>query len=366
MLRYRPTRSNRLLDAALPLPERDWDADWRVRAPASLVLAGARILLRLPERQRAGSGTAVLGLYHLGDQLRMLNVLSRFSGDLPCLFTNSEALPPVALYENVGPVTTLPYHGLTSLFGHAPRRFERFLLPHPSMTMPSALCYARRSAARVAAVTTGEYRYAGAGVEFFAADRTNWRRFYESFFEHELGIAPAFASPQLLPSFRRRSNPDPHRVICHLSAGMAERSMPPEVAKGVLLTLSSAGFQPVLVGAERERDLLAGIAEGTQAALLVGLPLPAIAEEMSRAACFVGLESSMAQLADAVGVPAAVIYSATTPEVQGPFYTATRDIRVATGTITTVMALTGRLPKPRCDWSDLGARVARAVTDLLH
>jgi hypothetical protein len=366
VIRYRATRANRLLDGILPLPEADWNADWRVRLPASAILGAARVAAQLPVARRAPHDfAAVLAFYHLGDQLRMLNVLSRFPLDAIVVHTNAEAAAPLALYANIRAGKTFASHGLFSFLAstRGVTRVERMLVPHPTMTMPSALAFARRAAAHTIVASTGEYDLPRSNIDIVLADRASWRRFYESFFEDALGLQPVRATPNVLPAYRYAAS-NSRRVFCHLTAGLAERRMPVASARAVVARIAGAGFTPVLLGVAAERDALHAMAGTTSAEFCIGKPLPEVAAQLARAHAFVGLESSMGHLADAVGLPSVVMYSATRPHEQGPFYTRSIGVAVARATIDAVAVLTGRLPLPDCDWRDIDARVLAALGDL--
>lgn len=368
MTRYRASHANRLLDAVLPLPEANWDADWRVRLPASLVLAAARAALRVPApAPGARSGTAVLAFYHLGDQLRMLNVLSRFPLDEVVVHTNVEAAAPLGLYANVTRGRTFERHGLISFLASTRDvpAVGRMLVPHPTMTLPSALGFARRAANHTFAASTGEYELAAPGVDFVRADRTSWRAFYESFFEEALGMRATRGVPNVSPRFRYAGGAG-RRIVCHLTAGLAERRIPAGPARAIVRDLVARGFEPVLLGVAAERAFLEEIAAAADARLFIGRSLADVAELMAASRAFVGLESSMMHLADAVGLPSVIVYSATSAAVQGPFYTATIPIAAAVPTIRDVSVLTGRLGRPQCDWERIDVRIATALATLLH
>lgn|GEM_PF-2909295 len=366
MIRYRATRANRILDAILPLPEADWNADWRVRAPAAVVLSVARASLHAPmPRRTLGRGSAVLAFYHLGDQLRMLNVLSRFPVDGIEIHTNVEAAAPVSLYANVRLGKTFARHGLFSFLAStgdvAP--VEQMLVPHPTMTMPSALGFARRAAARTVVASTDEYEMPGSNLDVVLAERSSWGRFYESFYEAALGARTVRTTPNVLDPYRFTASRS-SRILCHLTAGLAERRMPVESARGVVARIAGAGFTPVLLGVEAEREILSEAAGDADVDYCVGKPLSDVAKLMAGARAFVGVESSMGHLADAVGIPSVVMYSATRPDVHGPYYTRRIALAVARATIDSVAVLTGRFPEPACDWRGIDDRVIAALDEL--
>jgi hypothetical protein len=364
--RFTATLPNRLLDAVLPLPEADWDADWCVRAPASAILGVARLCLRLPgaKRKRAGaSGTAVFGLFHLGDQIKMLNVLSRFPAADYDIITNVETAnaPPLFGFDVS---RSFKYHGLLGVFERTGRSSQSVLLPHPSITLPSALCFARRMGGRVVAVSTSEYAYAAKGVKFISGDCTSWKSFYESFFRSALGCDIEHAKPQIRADLRYHAGQSSKLVVCHLSAAMGERSMPRASAAEVVKGLAAAGYDVILLGAASELENLQALSSEPRVHVMAGRPLAEVASAMSRARAFVGMDSSMMNLADAVGLPSVVMYTATKRDVTGPFYVPSVPITIAAPTFNKVAVLTGRYPKTSPDWSSVGERVVEALAAL--
>ncbi len=340
------------------------------KVPGCAAILVARGLASAPRISTTPTaGDVIVGFNNLGDQFRMLNVLSRFDYRATRFISNIEARAALPFYE-MEAERSYSRHGVGALPDIArglfmpQARVARALVPHPAVTQPLALGIARAEADRSIAAVTGEYRCTARETTFVACDRTSWRAFYESFFRQVLASEPVASAPRVAADFRYRPS-DGNTVVVHLTSTAIERAIPPDRIVDVLSAIETKGLSPTIVGAASERDRLQPLARRAGCRALIGEPLRSVATELARARAFVGVDSSIMNLADAIGTPSVVIYNATEPSVVGPFYNDLEPVLVSAPTVRDVSILTGRLPQPRADWIRSGQLVSDALDRLL-
>ena len=274
----------------------------------------------------------------LGDQLRMLNVWSRYAPpelavDVTC---NAEATGAFAIYHGVGARRAYGLQGAAALgpaaLGMLRRRktYRRAIVAHPFVTQPIALAYARSCAEHIASI---------GGCGFAPSDRrtgdvatplaaTSWREAYEALFGACYGI-PRSAHPVLAPEAaaerdraRAAAGSRPPVVVMHVGASTPARSLPRPLCLEAIRNLRSRGYEVTILGSTAEREHLARAFASSGAALRCGAPFREIVSLVAGARFFFGVDSSMLHVADAVGTPCVVVYLVTQPAVTGPFYTA--------------------------------------------
>jgi hypothetical protein len=353
------------MDGVFPFPERDWEAPWSKKLPGSTAIAAARALAHVPHARGAHrDGNVVIGFNNLGDQLRMLNVLSRFAFCADGFVTNSEANAALSFFD-LHADAAYARHGVDALpaivAGLAFRpRVARAFVPHPAVTQPLAIGIGRARALRTFAAITGEYPCGARDTTFVRCDRASWRAFYESYFAQVLQMEPVVATPRIMPRYAYAGRRGTDAVV-HLSSSAKGRAMPPGAMVESLRAIAATGLRPFLTGAESERALLAPVARAARCDTLIGEPLADVALALTRARIFFGVDSSIMNLADAVGTPSIVVYNATDPRVVGPFYAPLAPIQLAPPIIHDVSILTGRLEKPPADWSGIADLVSDAL-----
>jgi hypothetical protein len=294
---------------------------WRRALAYAAVTVGDGIA-SLARTRTGGSGDLVVAFANLGDQLRFMNVWSRYvpagtAADIVC----NEPTPPVfELFEGVGRIRAFGHQGAASLVTSGKRMlsrtapYARGLVPHPFFTRPLALAYARTHAAEVIAMA-GRGSAVGTTIPL---DRTSWRTAYERFAEACFpGVRPA-ARPRVRAHFRRRA---PSKIaILHVAPSVTARAMPNEDARTLAAAALDLGFRPCAVGSAGQEERLRACFNGLEVRLVCGAPLTAVADLLGEAALFMGVDSAIMHVADALAVPCLVVYSATDPDITGPFH----------------------------------------------
>jgi hypothetical protein len=356
---------DRALDTLLPYPERDWDAAFQKRLPSSIVFAAARTILRSARpRTEPATQLRAVAFGNLGDQLRFLSVLTRFPVHEVTIDSNAEAAGAMALYERVRTGATFARHGLSAILSRAESKPAAIaLVPHPFITQPVALVHAMRNATSVIAASTGQFPECAGAMRFLKPDRANWRSFYETFIEDALGLQPDTAHPRLRPELRYQYS-DSRDVLLHVLSSYAKRAMPVSVARSIASVMTNAGLRVTLLGTTAEEPRLREVARDMPIELFVGQTLPKVAALMASSRAFVGVDSGMMNLADAVGIPSVVLYPRTNPAVEGPFYAKSISISLSEPVSPNVSVLNGRRPAATIDWSTASTRVLDALDSL--
>ncbi len=294
---------------------------WRRALAYAAVTVGDGIA-SLSQKRAGGSGDLVVAFANLGDQVRFMNVWSRYvapaaAPDIVC----NEPTPAVfELFEGVGRIRAFGHQGATSLVTSGKRMlsrtapYARGLVPHPFFTRPLALAYARTYAAEVIAMA-GRGSAVGTTIPI---DRTSWRTAYERFAEACFpGVRPA-VRPRVRAHFRRRA---PSKIaVLHVAPSVPARAMPNEDARTLAAAALDLGFRPCAVGSAGQEERLRACFNGLGVRLICGAPLTAVADLLCEAALFMGVDSAIMHVADALSVPCLVVYSATDPDIAGPFY----------------------------------------------
>jgi hypothetical protein len=287
------------------------------------VALGNLIAATAPER-RGGDGAILVAYANLGDQLRMMNVWSRFADEQGSIAVacNTPTAEAFSLFSCVGAVRAFSHQGAQSL-GESLRRWRRrsaqyaiSWVPHPFFTRPIALAYARTHAAGVIAI---EGRGASIGTTV-PLDASSWRAAYERLAARCFPDVTPAARPR--PSLRVTPGSRSAKAVLHVTSSEQSRALGSDDCKTIARELLRLGLQLTVVGASREENMLRSTFAGVDnVSFLCGATLRMVAEIFCDAALFVGVDSSMMQLADAVGLPSVVIYKSTSAKVTGPYYT---------------------------------------------
>jgi hypothetical protein len=300
-------------------------AERRWLAWGAVALGAAVAALSEDIEPKEADSNLVVSLGNLGDQLRMLSVLSRYSPPHPISVVVNNGSDLVSMFENVRLERSVENQGVPLLVDvlrrRDNRRFRRVLVPQPFITQPIAIAYARSAGRSVLALGDGIV----AGVRRFDIDRSSWKHAYESFFTHALGHSPS-SVPQLRTNrWRGYSSSD---VILHPAGVAGSKGLAPSVFRAVATNLKSHGYDPIIIGAASERSGLE-VEYGNCARIVAGAQLRTIANLLASARAFIGVDSSMMNLSDAVGTPAVIAYTLTDPESGGPFYSSFVPVRAA-------------------------------------
>ncbi len=293
------------------------DLPFKRRLLARGALGAAQLISAINRPKRGGSGTLLVAYANLGDQLRMLNVLSRFLGpgdqvDAACNAGTQQAFELYPAVRSVRAFGAQGAGGLREALALAVRTqapYNHAIVPHPFVTQPLAASYAKASAATVSALTEDQLSH------------ESWRAAYERFFERLFGYQPIYDRPQVREDLRWHGEPPEPLIIVHLATGAASRALDSQQCAAIVTSLKTSGARVVALGSGPEREQLESVFSDTGAEIWCGRPLPEIARLLARASLFVGLDSSMMNLADAVGTPSMIVYPTTSPRIAGPFYT---------------------------------------------
>ena len=115
-------------------------------------------------------------------------------------------------------------------------------------------------------------------------------------------------------------------AVIHAMASRSDKTWPAENFLAVAEHLRETGLDPVFIGgADDDLSQFAGFRT------VQGAPLSEIKILLAGAALFVGNDSGPAHMAAAFGLPAVVIFSASDPEIWGPWRTAGEVVRAPAG-----------------------------------
>lgn len=291
----------------------------RVLAKGSIALA--QVIDHIAAKKIGGVGHVLISYANLGDQLRMMNVVSRYS--LPerwiDVICNTGTRDAFKLYPCVGDVTQHGSQGAGGLRVAVSQllslraRYAKAIVPQPFVTQPLAATLARvLSSTRI--VNGGDY-----GADSVALVGATWRDVYEHFFSSILGYGPIFDRPQIRPDLRHSERPHNAAVVHFLAGGHSKRISEPTIDT-ILRSLYERSLDVFVLGGEQDRALLSRWKEKYRLQVLCGAPLEEVARVLAKSRLFVGVDSSMMNLADAVGTPSVILYGPTNPKVTGPFY----------------------------------------------
>ncbi len=126
-------------------------------------------------------------------------------------------------------------------------------------------------------------------------------------------------------------------AVLHPFAATPEKTWPAPSFLAVAEHLKSAGLDPVFIGAAQDDFTPFRSYRTVQDA-----PLPEIKEVLASASLFIGNDSGPAHMAAAFGLPVVVVFSASDPEIWGPWRTASEVLRAPASPAQVIEAL-GRL-----------------------
>lgn len=298
---------------------------------SAAITAGSLIAPAARSRLSDTQEQLLVAFSNVGDQLRMMNVLSRCNGKGPALtvVTNDAASPVFALYRDAPSVTAFALHGAESLKGSLQHlvsrkcRYRRAFVPFPYVTQPIAIAYATTHAQEVIAIEPQpgtDYLGPVKRVHRVALEATTWRQCFERFF---MGCFPGTTleeRPCLRDEFQHRGKEN-QTVLMHTLSASQNRSLPFRIVQRAIAHVRHRGLDVVLLGSASQAAYLHSYSPDSGVKVRCGAPLAEVATLMAQSRMFVGIDSSMMNLADAVGLPSVIIYGPTDPSIAGPFYT---------------------------------------------
>lgn len=278
-----------------------------------------------------GSGDVLVSFGNLGDQIRMMNVLSRFDlrggMDVVC---NAGTEAAFRLYPMTRSVSGYANQGAGALADAVPRMFAssavyaRALVPQPFVTQPLALASAKSLAAETLYCTPDESDRASGAI---VLTRASWRSAYENFFSQVLNRQPLHARPQIDASLRYGTGaPIQPRIVVHFMTSAASRALRASLWIDLLDRLLPLGLHIAALGGKSEEAALRALCGDRPVEYWCGRPLDEVAKLLAGSRLFIGVDSSMMNLADAVGTPSVILYVRTTPHIHGPYYTQSRAV----------------------------------------
>lgn len=295
------------------------------RTLAVSALAAAWALQRITRTKSGGSGDVLVSFANLGDQLRTMNVLSRFTiGAQLDVYCNAGTEQAFSLYPMVASTRGYANQGTGALIPAAGKvftrtaQYARALIPQPFVTQPLALAIAKSVAAKTIYSCPHEGENEKLGAILLSID--SWKRAYENFFEHAFARPATFALPQIHADLRYNDSSSSARIVVHCTTSASSRAVTPNTWKQVFKDIRSFGLDLVILGSRSEETALHDLVDVPGVRFFLGQPLFEVARLLSTSRLFVGVDSSMMNLADAVGVPSVILYLYTSPAVHGPFY----------------------------------------------
>jgi len=266
---------------------------------------------------------------NLGDQLRMLNVYSRFAAaanlrvDVAC---NAGTETAFALYEGIGTIHGFAAQGAAGLlpaFSNAltyRKQFSRAFVPQPFLTQPLALALSMSAATRITALAQ-RAKHCNR-VTIVPLSRSTWKEAYEDFWRFVCGDGVACAPlPVLKPAYRYGSGTrDGNRAVLHFSSSAPQRTLPIAALRIIAERMVAKRFDVTVVGSKAEEMMLMETYNHLDVDVRCGVSLSSVAILLAQARLFIGIDSSIMNLADAVGTPSVIAYTTTAPSVAGPFY----------------------------------------------
>lgn len=294
----------------------------RMLARGALMCANALTAWNRPKA--GGTGTLLVSYANLGDQLRMLNVLSRYAdaGDID-IVCNSGTEQAFQLFPLTRAVRSFQAQGALGLVAAASSLltsrsdYARAIVPQPFVTQPLAVAYAVGHASRIEVLADNATQTNS--IEYYALTRDSWRAAYEDFFSAVYGRKAVSDRPRIREDLAFRTYRS-KTVVLHLAASVAAKTIAAGTRTAIACLLMELGYDVVALGSESERAALQILFKDLSIELWCGRRLEEIAELMACARLFIGVDSSMMHLADAVGTPSIILYLATAPQITGPFY----------------------------------------------
>lgn len=297
---------------------------------AAAVIAGSLISQACTDRKSQSARSLLVAFGNIGDQIKMMNDFSRYAllEEVDFVLSAGSADLP-ALYQDHANVAVYEHHGAASLAASAKSLnakscdYWTAMVPFPFVTQAIDLAFALTHAQNVIAVETQPGRdYVGPldRVTRVPLEFASWQKCFESFFRACYpGVCPG-PRPRVRPQFVHKSGEGKIAIVHSLSAA-PNKSLPVSLLRGACERLIGKGFAINLLGSANQEAALRQMCTGLSVETYCGYPLPDVAALMARSTMFVGIDSSMMSLADAVGIPSLIVYGPTCPEITGPFYT---------------------------------------------
>lgn len=304
------------------------------KKPTGRLLGGSAVSIALilaafaTPRSATQGDDVVVSFCALGDQLRLMNVASRIIDVTSRSFAFSDSAVGIADLFGIRSACYFKNFGAESLgeslarLRSSDKVYKRAIVPSPFATQAIDLSYALTNAENVIAVEpqpSVDFTRGIDRVKRIAPVRHSWLDLYEQFFQACYPDTTFSAAPRVTPDLRHTGGSE--IAVVHVLASAKDRTVPSYLARDILANIKTLGLRPVLLGAAHQNDLLSDLASEVDAVIMTGKRLIEVARLMSTAAIFVGIDSSMMHLADAVGLPSVVLYGTTRPAVTGPFYT---------------------------------------------
>jgi hypothetical protein len=273
--------------------------------------------------ESVGYGDAIVSIGGTGDHIRMLNAFTRMKEVPPvAVYTNDNVRGLDGIFADVAVRDVGGAHGSSFISPSAISRifrsqpiFNRALIAQPMETQPIAIAFG--------AAIAREVVVHGAGCidvdRRVAFDATSWSRSYERFFEICYPDASFGTTPRIHDEYRWIGG---RKLIAFHTGGSGhvrgiDEKVFPETAKG----LSRLGYSIAVVGSKSESEGLHRLFTGVDCEYWIEMDLASLASRLKQSAALVAIDSSMMNLADAIGLPSVIIYNLTRPETHGPFTT---------------------------------------------
>jgi hypothetical protein len=289
---------------------------------AAATTIGVAALRSASARAGAGDGDAVVSVGNLGDHIRMLNVATRLEPSVPLhVIANDAAAPLVGLYADVRIEASGGRYGASfvaaaakRLIARRPARFARALVAQPMVTQPQAIAEATTIAERSIVLGAGIV----AGVDRIAFDERSWRTAYERFFSACYPNASFAPLPRIAPDLRWNGRGS-RRIAIHTGGQGHVRGIDDSSFCDLAVRLIAREYEPCIVGTFAEGPALrASFPERCR--FVLGASMRELARELAECAALVAIDSSVMNVADAVGLPCVIAYNRSDPAASGPFY----------------------------------------------
>ncbi len=288
----------------------------------------AALVSVLTERSGAAPGDedAVISIGKVGDHLRMLNVLSRMRRPggraLPAVFANDTAAGLERLFDGISLTVNGGRQGAAFLPAalaarRSAPRYARALAIQPMVQQPLAIAYGNAIAALTIANGTGVV----VGVRRLPLDTRSWRTAYQFFLASTFPEASFAATPAVAAHLRWHGDAS-REIVVHPGGTSHPRGLVPEVLVAFARLVTERGYRTTIAGSRAEGPALRALF-GDTAGYAIGEPMEDLARRLASARALVAIDSSLMNLADAVGTPSVIAYTTTDPAACGPFYTRT-------------------------------------------
>jgi ADP-heptose:LPS heptosyltransferase len=130
-------------------------------------------------------------------------------------------------------------------------------------------------------------------------------------------------------------------AVIHPFAAASEKTWPADGFAALAAHLEKSGMEPVFIGGAND-----DFAPFRRWRTVAGAPLAEVKALLASASLFVGNDSGPAHMAAAFGIPVVVIFSASDPEIWGPWRTTGEIVRAPASTAQVLEAL-ARVAEPR-------------------